>query len=177
MRREIKHWPYDLLKDFEGVPAYFLHYLLDPSETEFLSIDEEPSSEKLDSLFKESHAAIIFFGHYHLPVDKLGCRRYVNPDSLGLHEAGAAKYALIDFKKGRFTVRHRRALYDKNSFFELFEKTRYPEERLCTKLSSVNIFPAEQTCRVQLLVISCGTPASQIYTTDSFRMRKMFLSS
>ncbi len=126
LHSEISYWPYELTKEFDGVEASFLHYPLTPSGAEFLSVDQKPSSGDLDRIFEKYRASVVFFGHYHHTVDERGRRRYINPGSLGLGETGHARYVLIDFKQGHFTIHHHEALYDDSELFELYENRKIP---------------------------------------------------
>ena len=133
LRSEVAKWPYDLTKEFNDVGAYFLHYALDTSGTNFLSVDEKPSFSELDAVLEGRRAGIVCFGHYHLPVDENGHRRYINPGSLGLYKMPSAYFSLIDFDKSNFTIQHCRAHYDDNELFELFENRSVPGRSLIYK--------------------------------------------
>jgi predicted phosphodiesterase len=126
LRSEVKNWPYVLTKEFDGIKAKFIHYALDKSGIEFMSVEDHPSSSRLDDDFDHCDAPIIFFGHYHRPVDDSGQRRYINPGSLGLNDEPIARYCVIDFKNGQHSVQHRTASYQDAELQEYFESRKVP---------------------------------------------------
>jgi predicted phosphodiesterase len=50
--------------ELEGKNILFIHYHLDANQI-FLPIDNEPSAEKLDKIYKNSSADVVCFGHHH----------------------------------------------------------------------------------------------------------------
>ncbi len=132
--REVARWPYQMTEELGGVDTSFLHYARDSSESHFLSVDEKPSVGDLDRTFAQFEAAIVCFGHYHLPVDESGHRRYINPGSLGLHGKSTPRYSVIDFTKSGFKVRHCHTRYDGEDLFELFENRKMPGRSIIYKV-------------------------------------------
>ena len=121
LRAEVEGWPYELMREFDGISTQFSHYPLDSTGTEFLEADKRPTSADLDRVFDDYPVDILFFGHHHHPVHEIGQRRYVNPGSLGLHDHPLARYAIVDFRNGRSNIQHRETTYDDRELFALYE--------------------------------------------------------
>ncbi len=127
MRSILAQWPYALEHDFEGVRVTFVHYGLADSGREFLSVIRRPRAADLDEMFARHRSDLIFFGHDHVTSDVQGKRRYVNPGSLGCHTEAVARYSVVEFRKGQFSLAHRGVPYDDAGLFRAFERRGVPE--------------------------------------------------
>ena len=98
-----------------------------------MSVDGKPTPSELDEVFSESRAKVLFFGHYHHPVDENGRRRYINPGSLGLNREAVARYCLVDLEDGDYTVDYGAVYYEDSELSEFFEKRKVPEREFINR--------------------------------------------
>lgn len=129
LRGILSRWPFIKEECFEGVTVSFLHYEQDAGGTDFKPILKNPSAVNLDNLYKERSSQIIFYGHNHDTSDIQGIARYVNPGSLGCQKQAVARYCVVEFNKGRYTVEHREISYDDRELFRAYEDRQVPERK------------------------------------------------
>lgn len=125
--------PRSLEVEYEGKRLRLVHYHLD-FDGNFLSIDTDPSSEKLDAIYKDSTADIICFGHHH-PVHffKSPQRTYVNPGSLGCCDRPVARYAMLHMDLADIKVEMKQVTYDNRQFLLSYEELGVPDRELILK--------------------------------------------
>lgn len=129
LRTVLARWPNYLKKDFHGVETAFVHYPLDASGRKFAQFFKTPTAADLDNVFnfEPGTATLNFFGHNHNFFDLRGRGHYVNPGSLGCHTEPAARYAVVTYRNGSYTLEHRAIPYDDAALFAAFELRQVPE--------------------------------------------------
>ncbi len=134
LRRVLAQWPYLMEQDFGGVQTVFAHYGLAPSGRDFAPIIKNPIAPDLDQMFAlHSNAALVFYGHHHSGSDVQGRARYVNPGSLGCCDKAVARYCLVEFHRGQYTVEHHSVPYDDTELLRSFEQRGVPERQFIYK--------------------------------------------
>ncbi|QQE79047.1 metallophosphoesterase [Alicyclobacillus sp. SO9] len=108
----------------------FLHYHLGDKE-QFLPIENDVTSERLDSLYAGQDIQLVGFGHHH-PVHLLRSptRIYVNPGALGCNRQAQARYAVVDITDTGPHVRLEHVTYDNTEFLQLYDKLDVPAKEL-----------------------------------------------
>ena len=127
LRPVLGKWPYVLEDDFEGVRTAFMHYGLDQSGEAFQPFVHDAQAADLDRMFSAYDVALLFYGHNHPKSDVMGRARYVNPGSLGCYSQAIARYCIVEFHRGQYTVEHRQVPYDDTELFRAFEQRNVPE--------------------------------------------------
>lgn len=112
LREVVGRWPRVVEREFDGTGVRFLHYALDESTKRFKTVARHPSGAELDPLFAPGHANLVFYGHDHRSADVQGLARYVNPGSLGCFDKPLARYCVVDFRLGGYSVKHHGVEYD-----------------------------------------------------------------
>ncbi len=144
LRSVLGEWPYGLEDDFEGVRTAFVHYGLDQSGQEFQPFIHNAQATDLDRLFSAYDVALLFYGHNHRESDVMGRARYVNPGSLGCYSQAIARYCVVEFQRGQYTVEHRRVPYDDTELFRAFEQRNVPDRALIYRAFFGGRFRAEK---------------------------------
>jgi predicted phosphodiesterase len=126
-RAAVVRWPYLIRQEFEGVRVAFMHYGLDSSGRDFVPIARHPQADELDRVFGNTQADLVFYGHDHWLSDRQGRARYINPGSLGCHTVATARYCVVEFGRGGYTVEHCQAPYDDRDLARAFEQRAVPE--------------------------------------------------
>ncbi|GMA64289.1 metallophosphatase family protein [Alicyclobacillus fastidiosus] len=126
--------PRSLKVKHEGKSLLLVHYHLD-STGNFLPIDRDPSSEKLDTIYNGNQAEMVCFGHHH-PVHffETADRTYLNPGSLGCCDRPVARYAVLDIDSTGITVEMKEIPYDNRQFLLSYEKLEVPARELILKV-------------------------------------------
>ena len=127
LRAVVARWPYVVQEEWEGVRVTLLHYALDATRHDFISIVREPTPADLDGIFAPYQAEVVFYGHHHPASDLHGRRRYVNPGSLGCSRKSIAHFAILDCRDGSYTLEHHVVPYDDTSLFVEMERRQVPE--------------------------------------------------
>jgi predicted phosphodiesterase len=128
LRAVVAEWPFAVDEAWHGLPVTFTHYARDQSGTEFAEIIPAPVAVDLDQMFPDNGAALIFYGHNHLPSDVQGKARYVNPGSLGCSSEPHARFAILEIDRdGEYTVQQHVVPYDPTELFRQFEERQVPE--------------------------------------------------
>ncbi|RAZ69163.1 metallophosphoesterase family protein [Planococcus maitriensis] len=137
---KLKAIPKEIAAEYEGHKILFTHYHLD-SEQQFLSIEAEPTIEKLDQLYRESPFDLVCFGHHH-PVHHFSSahRTYLNPGSLGCYDKPSARYAIVELTAREINVALKQAPYDNQDFLLGYERLDVPEKEFI-----LNVFHGNQT--------------------------------
>jgi hypothetical protein len=128
-RSAISGWPYIIETEFEGVKTTFLHSALGPFGRDTLRITPD-----LDPLFALYPAALIFYGHRHESSDVQGRARYVNPSSLGCYTRPVARYCLVDFIHGQYTIELCAVSYEDTALYKTFETRSVPDRTFIYKV-------------------------------------------
>lgn len=131
--------PKELAVEYEGKELLFTHYHLN-SEKQFMAIDTEPSTEKLNEIYKGSSFDLVIFGHHH-PVHLFSSEStiYLNPGSLGCYDKPIARYAEILITPEDFKVELEEVAYNNQDFLSGYERLEVPEKDFI-----LNIFHGNQ---------------------------------
>jgi putative phosphoesterase len=127
LRSIVAEWPYVIEQEFEEVSTIFLHYELNKAGDDFVPVIRRPGIDDLDQLFTRRRAAILFFGHDHNASDQQGRLRYINPGSTGCFNMPVARFILVDYSRGNFTIEYHQVPYDDADLHREFEKRQVPE--------------------------------------------------
>jgi predicted phosphodiesterase len=127
LRAVVAEWPFVIEQENEEVATTFLHYQMNESGYDYVPVTRHPGFGDLDQLFARQRPSLLFFGHDHDASDIQGRMRYVNPGSAGCFTKAVARYALVAFSKGNYTIEHRQVSYDDAELFQEFERCRVPE--------------------------------------------------
>lgn len=129
-KRLIAQWPYESTLTCEGIKTSFAHYGFDRVTREFKPAVFDPTGADLDKIFQDHDADLLFYGHNHEASDRVGRAHYVNPGSLGCYHRSLARYAVVEFKHGTYTVDYRFAPYDDFDLVRAFEDRQIPEREV-----------------------------------------------
>ncbi|MCR8968434.1 metallophosphoesterase [Facklamia sp. 7083-14-GEN3] len=123
-----------------GKKFLFVHYHLN-DQYQFLSIDPEPSTTKLDSLYQDEDIDMVCFGHHHVLHHFRGKHRiYINPGALGCHSKPIANYVIINIENnGCINCLFKEIPYDNHEFLLNYYKYDVP-----AKESLLSIFHGNQ---------------------------------
>ncbi|MGP4106453.1 metallophosphoesterase family protein [Virgibacillus sp. L01] len=110
-----------------GENFLFIHYHLN-AQDEFLPIDNQPTSKRLDDIYELTDADVICFGHHHTVHHfKSKERLYLNPSSLGCTPKPLAPYAKLQVGEfGQINVSFIEVSYDNKEFLLGYEKLNVP---------------------------------------------------
>ncbi|MCP8617883.1 metallophosphoesterase family protein [Salirhabdus salicampi] len=116
-----------LYANHNGKTFYFTHYHVN-ERGDFLPVDQTPSVNKLDELYRESTADIVCFGHHHVVHHfKSKERLYVNPSSLGCNHKPLAPYGVVELGAfGNINISFREVPYDNKDFLLSYERLNVP---------------------------------------------------
>lgn len=129
-KRLIGQWPYKSTIDCGNTNVTFMHYGMHDNGNEFKSIVPDPTPSDLDVIFQEQNTDLLFYGHDHTASDLVGNARYINPGSLGCYHRSLARYAVIEFSNGSYTVDYKFAAYDDHDLVRAFEDRQIPEREM-----------------------------------------------
>jgi hypothetical protein len=120
--------------EFEGTRVAFQHYGLDASGRDFVPIIKDATAPELEALFAVDTVSLLFYGHIHRQSDVYGAARYLTPGSLGCFGQPVARYHLVDFGRGGYTVEHRNIPYDDGALYHAFMDRHVPEREFIFKV-------------------------------------------
>ncbi len=129
----MSQWQYKVQQEVEGVSVVFVHYALDESGKDFISIERNPSSILLDALFATIRAKLICYGHTHYLGDLVGRKRYLNVPSLGCQPSAVAPYTMITLQNGEMMVEQFSVSYDDKPFLQAYDTRQVPERHMLRK--------------------------------------------
>lgn len=104
----------------------FLHYGYDQKRNWFKTFLKTTTVEKLDHLFLEVNADIIFYGHQHIASDFVGQSRYVNLGSAGCWDRPEVRLGILQVKDDTTTLKKLSVPYDDDGFMEVYEERKVP---------------------------------------------------
>ncbi len=121
--------------EYNGKRLFFVHYHLD-EHGDFLPVDYEPTSEKLDFLYRNSHADVVCFGHHHVIHHfKTKKRLYLNPSSLGCDYKPIATYTILTIGEcGEINVTFKEVHYDNKEFLLGYSRLNVPDSNYILKI-------------------------------------------
>ncbi len=129
LRAELAAWPYVVEETLEGVKTTLLHYGLQASQRDWVPAIRNATAADMDAMFAAHDAELVLHGHFHSASDLAGRCRYVNPGSLGCSRTAVARYVIVEFAQGRYTVEARAAPYDDEELHRAFEERHVPERQ------------------------------------------------
>lgn len=129
----MRDWPKTHSLYIGETQLYFTHYHL--KNNEWMSVDNEPSIEKLDQLYFGSEYKLIAFGHHHIVHYFVSNERiYLNPGSLGCNHESVARYGLIRINKDTLDVELKKVPYHNSDFLKSYEQLKVPDRDFIMKV-------------------------------------------
>lgn len=132
-KRLIAEWPYQSTINCENIDVTFTHYGLTNNKGDFKPIVTEPSGFDLDNIFQEHDADLLFYGHDHTASDRVGRAHYINPGSIGCYHQALARYVIVEFDNGTYTVDYKIVPYDDLDLVRAFEDRQVPDREMIYK--------------------------------------------
>lgn len=119
--------PKSISSEVNGKKIRLVHYHLDGTD-QFLPIDHNPSSIKLEELYKGDEAQIVCFGHHHnLLHFRSEKRLFLNPGALGCNQKPTAPYSTVQIKdSGSIECTFREVHYDNSNFLLNYQRFDVP---------------------------------------------------
>ena len=133
-RAVLAQWPYSLTYDFEGTKVTFIHYGPAASGRDFTPTIRNATALELDSIFPADDVSLLFYGHNHGQSDIQGRARCLNPGSLGCFDQPVARYYMVDFRHGGYTLTHRSVSYDDGALLRAFDERQVPEREFILRM-------------------------------------------
>jgi putative phosphoesterase len=132
--------PTKIIANYNGKRFFFVHYHLSEQNV-FLTVDKEPTQEKLDHHYRHSSLDVVCFGHHHVIHHfKTNDRLYLNPSSLGCCHKPFAPYAMITVGgEGEMSVNFNEVPYDNKEFLLGYKRLDVPDSDFI-----LNIFHGNQ---------------------------------
>ena len=126
----IKDLPYVIVKDYFGLKVAFTHYARYFDEglgrERFYVIDDNPTPESMDEMFKNVDADIIFMGHKHSPYVVKGKKLYIGIGSLGCHRYEYARGVILHVSPQFYYIEKVQVPYDRNATIEALDEREVP---------------------------------------------------
>ncbi|REJ11045.1 metallophosphoesterase family protein [Halobacillus trueperi] len=118
-----------------GKNFLFVHYHLNEKD-QFLPIDNQPTTEKLDATYENCEADVISFGHHHIVHHfRSNQRLYLNPSSLGCNHKPVAPYVKLHVGSNeQVDVSFIEVPYDNKDFLLSYEKFHVPAKEFILKV-------------------------------------------
>ncbi len=133
-REPLRHWPYYLHREFEGVTITFVHYGLTDTLDGFVATDKkDPTVADLDRIFAVFDTDLLFYGHHHPFSDLQGKARYINPGALGCFYRPLARYCVLEISGDDCRVTYKAVPYDDTELLREFERRDVPARRFILK--------------------------------------------
>lgn len=112
----------------------FIHYHLDSSNN-FLPIDQNPSGERLDELYKDTEFRLVCFGHHHLVHEFITAKAvYFNPGALGCNHQPVARYGIVNVDRKHVHTKLVEVPYDNSAFLRSYRELGVPESEFILKV-------------------------------------------
>jgi len=116
-RNAVSKFPLYVIRTLAGKKVLFTHYAYknEPYEIThfpFVGLEQNPTADKFDEMFKHISFDAVFFGHKHEPCDILGKRLYVDVGSVGCHPRPMARGIIIDYDNTSWSYTRVEAPYD-----------------------------------------------------------------
>lgn len=130
----LKTLPKQMVYEDSGRKFYLAHYHLD-SMGDYLPIEKNPTSEKLDELYSNLDYDIVCFGHHHIvhqfKSDKIN---YFNPGSLGCYHKPIARYGIVRINNNSIEEEVIEVPYNNVSFLKSYEDLKVPDREFILKI-------------------------------------------
>ncbi|HOD65578.1 MAG TPA: metallophosphoesterase family protein [candidate division Zixibacteria bacterium] len=133
-RERLRHWPYVIPHEFNGLRVTFVHYGLSATLDGFVpAAIADPTPADLDRIFGAFDTDLLFYGHSHPFSDVQGRARYINPGALGCFCRPLARYCVLEFRPGGLGVTYKAAPYDDSVLRAEYARRRVPAARFILK--------------------------------------------
>ena len=130
----ISELPKQIIYEDSGFKHYFAHYHLD-KEYNFLPIEKEPTTDKLDKLYSGSDFDIVCFGHHHIVQQfKTDKTIYFNPGSLGCYFKPIARYGIVRVNDLSIEKDLIEVPYNNVDFLRSYEELKVPDREFILKI-------------------------------------------
>lgn len=128
IRDKLEDSPYIIEENIEGINFAFTHYAR--KEDKFIYIKDQRTVDKLDSMFSNINADVIFYGHEHdLRLQKLeGEATYICVGSSGCTRDENTYYTLVNIEKGKYNIEKVNLRYNRARFIKTFNDIDYPDK-------------------------------------------------
>lgn len=133
LKQKVACFPYFINEKFGNFNFTFIHYGLDNSKKDFVSIIKEPTADDLDKMFEGFDSEIVFYGHHHPESDIQGMKRYINPGSLGCFNIPVARFLIIEISEKSYQIKKMSVEYNDKILFEELEKRKVPDREFIKK--------------------------------------------
>jgi putative phosphoesterase len=134
VENRLKELPYIIKEKIEGITIAFTHY--SRKNDKFVYINEERTVEKLDEMFSDIDADVIFYGHEHgLTQNKLeGKSTYICVGSSGCSKDEYTYYTVLKVEGGKYCVEKMELRYHREKFIETISMMDYPDIEFISKV-------------------------------------------
>lgn len=132
-RKMIAQWPIFIAREFEGTLVTFVHYGLNLIDNHYVPVVADPAPADFDEMFGRFNSQLVCYGHDHKRSDLQGKARYVNPGPLGCGPEPLARYCVVKFSRGGFSLAHRAVAYERSKLFAEYERRQVPARQLILK--------------------------------------------
>ena len=123
----VRNWNFEIKLNLGGkFNILFQHYALNEEKNWFKPIEKEPTPNKLDSLFDQLNADMIFYGHQHLESDLKGKTQYINLGSSGCNDKLLARIGILEYKNGSLELTKGSLIYNDTELLQQFELRKVP---------------------------------------------------
>ena len=123
----MQNWPFTHDETLEGYRLNFRHYGLNEEKNWFRPFLKNSTVSKLDQLFDDVEADLIFYGHNHVPDDQQGKAHYLNAGSAGCWDRSVVRLLIIDLHGGdQYDVIKVEARYSDRDLMKAFDIRKVP---------------------------------------------------
>lgn len=130
LKSTVASWPWLIQEPYGCFRVAFMHYGLRQEGAGFVEIAKQPTSETLDTVFRDVTADLVFYGHHHPVAEHTGRARYINPGSLGCFIVPEARFAILEIEPdGSFQITKHAIPYDWTDYFRQMDLREVPERR------------------------------------------------
>lgn len=134
LKDKLEELPYVIKENVQGINFAFMHYAR--KNDRFIYINEDRTVQRLNEMFSNIDADVIFYGHEHdLKQQKLlGKSIYICVGSSGCTEDEYTYYTLLDIENGQYNIEKVDLKYDREKFIDTFENLDYPDKDFISKI-------------------------------------------
>lgn len=136
IKAHIVTFPYLIQETIEGVTVAFVHDALNDSShtATFKPIEKEVTANRLDALFKDIEADVIFYRHEHEASQIKGTKHYINVGSSGCTKTNQTHCTIVTFQPNRYAIQTYDLDYNWQQVLEAFESRNVPEKDFITTI-------------------------------------------
>ena len=100
-----------------------------------MSIDQTPTADKLDQIYRDSEYKLVCFGHHHVIHHFVsGNRTYFNPGALGCNDKPLARYDIVTLTETARTAELVEMPYDNREFLQSYHRLQVLEREFSQSL-------------------------------------------